>query len=228
MTNHQTDIYGLLVDPDYDSCLEALPTTTTPGRRHLLDDTPGGIGATNAEIRAAKREARRRKKEARLAGKGLDHKLKKLKRVKKVGGLVVKAGTRKWRKEQKKRERLAAWRERKQQRQQIHKGLAAVGDKGLLAASALEAGTAGGEGAEVEGVRVGTINAALSSDKGFHGMARGVSCLRGMRRWAFKPFRHLRRGFKHLKRLHHGAGGKGKGQGQGGGKPQQRPLVRLV
>jgi hypothetical protein len=219
-----TAIYGLLVDPDYDSCLLH---QSTPARR--LDATPGaaaGAGATAAEIRAAKREAHKRRKEARRASKGLEHKLKKVKKVKKVGSLIVKAGTRKWRKEAKKKARLRAWQEKKRLRQQQKGpgGLAAVGAKGMLAVGGVGAGE--GVGEEALGVRVGTIGeAAREGDKGFR-----VPGLRGVTRLSFRGAgryaRYARRATKQLLRVYQ-LQQKGKG---GGGKQQQkgRQLVHWV
>lgn len=86
-THTHAAIYGLLVDPDYESCItDTTDAAAATAARRLVDASTTGAagaagGATNTDIRVAKREARQRRKEARRASEGLDHKLKKLKKV---------------------------------------------------------------------------------------------------------------------------------------------------
>lgn len=208
------DIYGLMIDSDYSSCSPTAARrlgapAVEAGAVGATVHHGAGAGASNAEIRAAKRVGRRRQKEAKQASKGLNSKLKKVKKVKKIGGMVVKKGARKWAHEQTKRARLHAWQDKKRMRQQhkglgaghgkIGGGLATVGHQGLLAATSTMGSSINEEeeaaAAETVGVRVGTINAALSAgagaggDKGYAGYGRRVRDVRGMKRLAFKAAR---------------------------------------
>lgn len=131
----------------------------------------------------------------------MNHKLHKLKKVKKIGGMVVKAGTRKWRRQEKKKARLAALAERKRMRQQrkaVGGGLAAVGNKGL-------AGAADDDG--VPGVRVGTLNGAVAEGNRGLWFFR-VPGLGGAKRWGIKQA--VRTGRQALRRAHAHTKGKGK------------------
>ncbi len=222
-THQKTAVYGIMVDPDYSSCLPHQAAV-----RRLGDDAFEEVeeaGASAADIRLAKRAARKRRKEAKQATKGLEHKLKKVKKARTVGGALVKKGVRKWRRDDGKRAKVHAWQEKKRLRQQQQQGKqqpyehkhtqhgpAAVGHKGLLAAAGEGESGESSEAAGVPGVRVGTIKEVVAADGGGGG-DKGFVSFRGRSHAKRLAFKAARRAGKHMKRLHRvhkgGKGGKG-------------------
>lgn len=147
-----------------------------------------------------------------------------------MGGFIVKKGTRKWRQEEKKKERLQAWHEKKELRKQkqghthghgLHQQggvvgiggeVATVGRGGLALLQYQKQQQQQEEEEEedegVEGVRVGTVHEVVSGgggDKGFR-----VPGMGGARHFGFKKaVRYTRNA---LRRVHGGKKGQGKGK----------------